>query len=115
MNSLKEYITFLFFFSIGCILYMFGSTKLINKVLDKREERLKTKGTMLLLIILMVTGCASLTYQAPDGTKVTYTRFLTGSDTIKGKVGDAIIESKGQKSFDPAVLEAAIDIMGKVK
>lgn len=69
----------------------------------------------ILLTICVLAGCASLSYTAPDGTKVTYTRFMTGSDTIKGTIRDAKIESQGQKAIDPATLQAVFDILGKVK
>ena len=34
------------------------------------------------LSLVMLTGCAQLTYEAADGSRVTYTRFLTGSDSM---------------------------------
>ena len=70
---------------------------------------------ILIALSLLLSGCASLTYQAPDGTKVTYTRVMTGSDTIKGTIKDAKIESQGQKAIDPATLQAIINILGAVK
>lgn len=69
----------------------------------------------ILLACLCFTGCAVLTYTAPDKTSVTYVRFLTGSDTIKGSLGTATIESQGQKAIDPATLQAIINILGAVK
>jgi uncharacterized protein YceK len=70
---------------------------------------------ILIALSLLLSGCASLTYQAPDGTKVTYTRVMTGSDTIKGTIKGASIESQGQKAIDPATLEAIINVLGAVK
>lgn len=70
---------------------------------------------ILLLCALMLSGCASLTYTAPDGTQVTYTRFMTGSDTIKGRAGTATIEAQGQKQYDPNILQSLAEILSKVK
>ncbi len=73
------------------------------------------KIVFLLILIIMFFGCARLTYQAPDGTKVTYSRLFTSSDIIKGKVGDASIEARGQHVIDPAALQAILSILGNVK
>lgn len=54
---------------------------------------------ILLLCVLMLSGCACLTYEDKDGTKVTYTRFMTGSDTIKGRAGTATIEAQGRSNM----------------
>lgn len=70
---------------------------------------------MIIISALMLSGCACLTYQAPDGTKVTYTRFMTGADTIKGQTGAAKIEAQGQKSIDPALLEILVKALGVAK
>ena len=67
------------------------------------------------LALVMLTGCASLVYEAPDGTKVTYTRFMTGSDSIKGKLPGASIESKGQKAIDPETLQSVLQVLGAAK
>jgi len=50
-----------------------------------------------LLFILTLSGCAAVTYSAPDGTKVEYVRFLTGSDKIVGSIGEAAISVSGQE------------------
>lgn len=67
----------------------------------------------LTICMVLLTGCATLTYQAPDGTKVTYTRIMTGSDSIKGKLPGGEIESQGQKSIDPAFLELVLKALAK--
>jgi hypothetical protein len=65
------------------------------------------------LALVMLTGCASLTYEAADGSRVTYTRFMTGSDSIKGKLPGASIESKGQKAIDPETLNNVLQLLAK--
>ena len=65
----------------------------------------------LIMIALALAGCASLTYESADGSRVTYTRVLTGSDAIKGTLPGASIESAGQKAIDPAALEALVRIL----
>jgi hypothetical protein len=71
---------------------------------------------VLFLCMLLTYGCAMVSYSAPDGTKVTYTRFLTGSDTIKGQLGPSPkIEAQGQKVLDPELLELVIKVLGAVK
>lgn len=71
----------------------------------------------IIILSLILSGCASLSYQAaPDGTTtVTYARFMTGADVIKGKAGNATIEAQGQKTIDPAALQALINILGTAK
>jgi len=76
------------------------------------------KFILLAVCIFMLYGCASMTYvQKPDGTtEVTYYRLFTGSDNIKGKLNNgASIEAQGQKTIDPATLQAIFDILGRVK
>ena len=63
--------------------------------------------------IFILTGCASLTYKSPDGTKVTYSRLFTTSDVIEGKVGEASIRARGQQVIDPAALQAILGILLK--
>ncbi|MFA7175915.1 MAG: hypothetical protein WC114_01595 [Smithellaceae bacterium] len=70
-----------------------------------------TTAICLIAIALCVSGCASLVYESPDGTRVTYNRFMTGADAIKGQVPGATIESTGQKAIDPAALEALVRIL----
>lgn len=68
---------------------------------------------LLIALMIFMAGCASLTYESPDGTKVTYTRFMTGSDTIKGSVPGASIESQGQKAIDPETLQNILQLLAK--
>ena len=70
-----------------------------------------TRWLALIVIALCVSGCASLIYEAPDGTRVTYNRFMTGADAIKGQLPGATIESTGQRAIDPAALEALVKIL----
>ena len=70
---------------------------------------------LVVLFVLLLSGCACLNYQAPDGTRVEYCRFCTGSDTIKGELGTAKIETSGQKALDPAILEILVKALGAVK
>jgi hypothetical protein len=37
---------------------------------------------------------------------------MTGSDSIKGKLPGASIESKGQKAIDPETLQAILQVLG---
>ena len=69
---------------------------------------------LLLVGVMLLAGCASLTYES-DGTKVTYSRLLTSSDIIKGKVGDASIEARGQQVIDPVALQTIIGILSQGK
>lgn len=74
------------------------------------------KLTVLILIILL-SGCANLTYQVTDGaktTKVTYNRLFTTADNIKGQVGDNVkVEASGQK-IDATTLNALLQILSAV-
>jgi len=107
IESRRGFYKFLSLFAAACIAYMAVAYRVIEKIVRRR--------TYLLILCLVLSGCASLTYTAPDGTTVTYTRFMTGSDTIKGKAGNATIESKGQKAIDPATLEAILNVLGAAK
>ena len=68
---------------------------------------------IILSICILLVGCATLRYEAPDGTKVVYTRFLTGSDSIRGNLGAGTIESQGQRAIDPAFLELVLRALAK--
>jgi hypothetical protein len=107
IESRRGFYKFLSLFSAACIAYMAIAHKVIEKIIRRR--------VIVVIMCLLLSGCASLTYQAPDGTKVIYMRVMTGSDTIKGTIKDASIESQGQKAIDPATLEAIINILGAVK
>jgi hypothetical protein len=50
-----------------------------------------------LAMAIGLSACAAVTYTAPDGTKVEYVRFLTGSDKIVGNVGQAAFTVSGQE------------------
>ena len=73
------------------------------------------KYLLIVIALFLICSCARLTYQAPDGTKVTYARFLTGSDVIKGKVGEASIEAQGQQVIDAESLQIIMSILGRIK
>lgn len=107
IESRRGFYKFLSLFAAACIAYMAVAHKVIEKIIRRR--------VIVVIMCLLLSGCASLTYQSPDGTTVTYTRFMTGSDTIKGTIKDASIESQGQKAIDPATLQAIINILGAVK
>lgn len=64
--------------------------------------------------LLMIQGCARLNYETKDGTKVTYTRLLTTSDSIKGDVGDAKVQVSKQQ-IDTTTLQAIIQLLGAVR
>ena len=73
------------------------------------------KVAFFLLLTALLSGCASLTYQTPDGTKVTYRRFMTGSDVIRGSIKDAKIEVRGQQ-VDTETLQKILNILaGEIK
>jgi len=52
---------------------------------------------ILIVCAFILSGCAAVTYNSPDGTKVEYVRFLTGSDKIVGSIGEAAISVSGQE------------------
>lgn len=41
------------------------------------------KFLIVFLGLMLLAGCASVSYQTADGTKVSYTRFLTSMDSIE--------------------------------
>lgn len=63
-----------------------------------------------LALIVFLSGCASMNYEAPNGTKVSYMRFMTGADSIKGETPEAKVEATGQKSIDPETMQAIIKV-----
>lgn len=67
------------------------------------------KTLIVIVCLLILTGCASVTYEAPDGTRVSYTRFLTSQDSIKAKVGESSVEANGIK-LDLATLQYLIGL-----
>lgn len=72
------------------------------------------KKIVIILAMLVLIGCATMQYKAPDGTEINYTRFATTSDSIKAEVGDAKVESSGQK-IDAKVLEAITEFLRAVQ
>jgi uncharacterized protein YceK len=42
---------------------------------------------LFLLAVICLSGCASVTYTAPDGAKVSYSRLFVTADSLKVKVG----------------------------
>jgi len=52
----------------------------------------------LLFVAVLLAGCAHMTYETPDGTKVGYTRIWTSADSIEGNVGTAKVKVGGQKN-----------------
>lgn len=107
IESRKDFYKFLALFSAACIAYLVAAWKVICKIVPRK--------TIVIIAALLLTGCASMTYTSPDGTTVTYTRFMTGSDTIKGKLPGASIESHGQKSIDPTILELLLKALETAK
>jgi uncharacterized protein YceK len=55
------------------------------------------------VIILVLTGCAVLTHQAPDGSQTTY-MSLGRTDTMKA--GDIVLT--GKSDIDPTVLISGV-------
>jgi uncharacterized protein YxeA len=53
------------------------------------------KKIVTILAMLVLIGCATMQYKAPDGTEINYTRFATTSDSIKAEAGNAKVESSG--------------------
>lgn len=110
IESAKDFWKFIAAFMTAGIAWLVLSYRAICRIVGYRSRILGV-----LVALCMLSGCASLTYESPDGTKVTYTRVLTGCDTIKGQAGSARIEAQGQQTIDPEVLQAVIKIMGVVK
>ncbi len=64
-----------------------------------------------LALAVMFTGCAMVSYQTADGTKVTYSRFLSSADSLRATVGGATAEVNGQK-IDTQTLQALMQLLG---
>jgi hypothetical protein len=73
----------------------------------QKERKDNMRSLLVVIISVCLISCATLTYKAPNGTEVIYSRFLTTSELIEAKIGEAQIKSKGQ-AIDPAVLQAII-------
>lgn len=67
------------------------------------------------IILILLAGCAAVTYKTADGTEVTYRRFLISQDSIEAKVGDATVKANGQKVDNAALLAliSALATQGK--
>jgi len=65
------------------------------------------------IISLCLCSCASVIYES-NGTKITYSRFFAGADSINVKVGEARAEINGQK-IDTATLNSILNLLGVVK
>lgn len=68
------------------------------------------KKIAIILVVLVLTGCATMQYKSPDGTEINYTRIATTSDSIKAEAGNAKVESSGQK-IDAKTLTAIIEFL----
>lgn len=69
------------------------------------------KKWVLIGTLVLLSGCASLTYETKDGTKVTYTRLFTTADSLKAKVGDAKVDI-GMQRIDTETLNAILGLLG---
>jgi uncharacterized protein YceK len=72
------------------------------------------KKIAIILVVLVLTGCATTQYKSPDGTEITYTRFATTADSIKAEAGNAKVESSGQK-IDTKTLTAIIEFLKTIQ
>ena len=70
------------------------------------------KKLLVVLCLVILTSCASVSYESADGTKVSYTRLLTSADSIKANVGTSSVEANGQK-IDIATLQYLLGLMTK--
>ena len=55
------------------------------------------KKIVIILAMLVLTGCATMQYKSPDGTEINYTRIATTSDSIKAEVGDARLNQTAKR------------------
>jgi len=72
------------------------------------------KVLLVIICVAMLAGCASLSYETKDGTKVSYTRLFTTADKIEGNVGAANIKVNNQK-IDLEALQSVLSLMGAAK
>lgn len=70
------------------------------------------KALIVVALVAALSGCAMVSYTTPDGTKVTYSRFMTSSDSIEAKVGDADVKANGQK-IDIEAVAALLSAVAK--
>lgn len=69
---------------------------------------------LILLSVMFLASCSTLKYEASDGTKVSYNRFLTSTDSIKGEVKGASVEV-GKTSPEMSLIEALITVLNNKK
>jgi len=72
------------------------------------------KIVLIVALALLLSGCASLTFESKDGTKVRYTRFLTTATKIEASVGEAELKMGAQK-IDTTTLNALLNLLGGMK
>lgn len=65
-------------------------------------------------MLYVCSGCARLQYETRDGTRVTYTRLFTTSDSIKGNVGEARIAVTKQE-INTTIAEALLKLLTAAK
>jgi hypothetical protein len=68
---------------------------------------------VVILIGLFLVGCTSVEYLKPDGTKITYSRFITSVGSIEAKQGDASIKVVDSKP-DAATIASVLSWLGTV-
>lgn len=78
------------------------------------NERKLAVLAIILLGCTLIMGCASVTYESKDGTKITYSRFMTTSEKLKVEVDGATAEVNGQE-IDTKALKAIGAIVGAVR
>lgn len=82
--------------------------------IKEMDKRLMDNGITIIFLCLLLTGCATMQYKAPDGTEINYTRLATTSDSIRAEVGNATVESNGQK-IDAKILQAITEFLKAVQ
>lgn len=65
------------------------------------------KRLIILVVMLALAGCSTMSYTSKDGTVVTYKRVFAGTDP-KVTVGDVVIEPQGQGLDIQSLLGALI-------
>lgn len=72
------------------------------------------KTILCIVCLMLLVGCASVSYQTADGTKVKYTRVFTTADSIEATVGTATVKANGQR-IDSEALAAILTAVVKGK
>ena len=65
------------------------------------------KSVVVMLVILALMGCSTLTVVAPDGTTLKYNSFMGTTDNLKTG-GTIPVEFKGKQTIDPATVQAIL-------